>query len=287
MSSPEHESFLQMKYQKEIDLGHISPAYKRSHLKHIIGPFFTAPLSVIDSAGKLYVIVDHSFPDHNRPFDVSSLPVDAAGKFVLDTSKTSINSVTDLENIKCDWVSFHDCLLVVSPAPPGLQAAVFYVESAFCNVPLHPDVCRFFVIRLLDKFHLDYCMNFGHSPSPAVWGLVADAMVWILKNHGVQALLKWVDDLCFFVIPFLVPVLLTGLIHTMNPLFLLFHFTSGGLGPLRNASPLHLNLNMLAFCGACQTRQYNFLTQRRTSTLLISLLGFQKSSSWCSALRRL
>jgi hypothetical protein len=102
MSSPEHESFLQMKYQKEIDLGRISPAYKHSHLKHIIGPFCTAPLSVVDSAGKLCVIVDHSFPDRNRPFDISSLPVDAAEKFVLGTSKTSINSVTDLENLKCD-----------------------------------------------------------------------------------------------------------------------------------------------------------------------------------------
>jgi hypothetical protein len=232
-------------------------------------------LSVVDSAGTLCVIVDHFFPDCNCPFDISSLPVDAAGKFVLDTSKTSINSVTDLENFKCDWGSFHDCLLVVASAPPGFQAAVFDVESAFRNVPLHPDVCHFFVIHLLDKFHLDYCMNFGHSPAPApaVCGLVADAMVWILKNHGVQALLKWVDDLCFFVILFLVPVLLTGLIHTMNPLFSLFHFTSGGLGPLRNASPLHLNLNMLAFCGACRTRQYNFLTQRR-NTLFILLLGF-------------
>jgi hypothetical protein len=200
-SSPEHDAFLQMKYQKELDLGRISPAFTRSELERLIGPFRTAPLSVVESANKLRVIVDHSFPDRNSSCDVSSLPLSSSGKFILDASKISINSVTDLDKFKCDWGTFHDCILLVAAAPPGSQAAVFDVDSAFRNLPLHPDIQKFFVIRLLDKFHLDYCLNFGHSPSPAVWGLVADVMVWILKNHGVEALLKWVDDFVFFRYP--------------------------------------------------------------------------------------
>ncbi|KAK0439654.1 hypothetical protein EV421DRAFT_1695989, partial [Armillaria borealis] len=49
--------------------------------------------------------------------------------------------------------------------------------------------------------HLDPCLNFGASPSPGIWGRIADAMVRILLNEGVEALVKWVDDFVFFHFP--------------------------------------------------------------------------------------
>ncbi|PBK90640.1 hypothetical protein ARMGADRAFT_892250, partial [Armillaria gallica] len=48
---------------------------------------------------------------------------------------------------------------------------------------------------------LDPCLNFGASPSPGVWGRIADAMVKILLSRGVEALLKWVDNFIFFRYP--------------------------------------------------------------------------------------
>ncbi|KAJ3824923.1 hypothetical protein F5880DRAFT_1463498, partial [Lentinula raphanica] len=51
------------------------------------------------------------------------------------------------------------------------------------------------------KVHLDFMLNFGVRSAPGIWGHVADAMAWILKHKGVQALLKWVDDFAFFRFP--------------------------------------------------------------------------------------
>ncbi|KAI5822042.1 hypothetical protein K523DRAFT_288526, partial [Schizophyllum commune Tattone D] len=36
---------------------------------------------------------------------------------------------------------------------------------------------------------------------PGIWGRIADAMVHILRHHGVDALIKWVDDFIFFRYP--------------------------------------------------------------------------------------
>ena len=49
--------------------------------------------------------------------------------------------------------------------------------------------------------HLDHVLNFGASPSPGIFGRVADAMVKILLNRGIEAVIKWVDDFIFFRYP--------------------------------------------------------------------------------------
>ncbi|KAF5376126.1 hypothetical protein D9615_007677 [Tricholomella constricta] len=41
-------------------------------------------------------------------------------------------------------------------------------------------------------------LTFGICPAPGIFGLVADAIVWIFLHKGVDALLKWVDDFIFF-----------------------------------------------------------------------------------------
>ena len=46
--------------------------------------------------------------------------------------------------------------------------------------------------------HLDHVLNFGVSPSPGIFGRVANAMVRILLQQGIEAVIKWVDDFIFF-----------------------------------------------------------------------------------------
>jgi hypothetical protein len=45
--------------------------------------------------------------------------------------------------------------------------------------------------------HLDHVLNFGASPSPGIFGRVADAIVKILLHRGIDAVIKWVDDFVF------------------------------------------------------------------------------------------
>ena len=49
--------------------------------------------------------------------------------------------------------------------------------------------------------HLDHVLNFGASPSPGIFGRVADAMVKILLQRGIEAVIKWVDNFIFFRYP--------------------------------------------------------------------------------------
>ena len=49
--------------------------------------------------------------------------------------------------------------------------------------------------------HLDLVLNFGASPSPGIFGRVADAIVQIYLNRGIEAVIKWVDDFIFLCYP--------------------------------------------------------------------------------------
>lgn len=202
-TTPEHTSFVRQKCTSEIALGRISKGYLPEELFALIGHFRSAPLSVAESKpGKLRVITNHSFPRSATPLDLSSLPrVPNSDTMYLNPETTSINTVIDSTKFQCAWGSFSECFLLVTDAPPGTQAAVFDVESAFRNIPTHPSVRNFTTILLDGLIHLDGCLNFGASPSPGLWGQVADAMVQILLHKGVEALIKWVDDFIFLRYP--------------------------------------------------------------------------------------
>ncbi|KAF5371871.1 hypothetical protein D9615_009520 [Tricholomella constricta] len=181
--SPSHHQFVVSKYAEEIRLGRVSPGYPPSLFFDLFGHYRTAPLNVIErTPGKLRITVDHSFPRDNP-----LIP--------------SVNSCIDSKRFQCAWGTFAECYLLVADAPPGSEAAVFDVESAFRNIPTRP-IDRTATALLIDGLvHLDGRLNFGKSSAPGVFGLVADAIVWIFLHKGIQALLKWVDDFVFFRYP--------------------------------------------------------------------------------------
>jgi hypothetical protein len=128
------------------------------------------------------VIVNHSYPKNKKCIDLKTLPRDTAQNYIIDPSKTSINTIIDSKKFQCTWGSFSECFLLVADVPEGMQAAVFDVDSAFHNIPLHPSARCFLVIMIKGLIHLDHVLNFGASPFPAIFGRVADAMVKIFLN---------------------------------------------------------------------------------------------------------
>jgi hypothetical protein len=182
-TSQEDEEFVVMKYAEEIELGRLSHGYDPDELFSLIGHFRTAPLAVIDQGGgKRRIIVNHSYPKNKNCIDLETLPRDAAQNYIIDPTKTSINTIIDSKKFQCAWGSFSECFLLVADAPKGTQAAVFDVDSAFRNIPLHPSARAFLAIMIKGLIHLDNVLNFGASPSPAIFGRVADAMVKILLS---------------------------------------------------------------------------------------------------------
>jgi len=52
-----------------------------------------------------------------------------------------------------------------------------------------------------DEIYIDHCAMEGLSSSGNIQGLPADALVALLSWHGVDKVLKWVDDFCLFRTP--------------------------------------------------------------------------------------
>jgi hypothetical protein len=201
-TSQEDEHFVVTKYAEELALGRISHGYDPDTLFSLIGHFRTAPLAVIDQGGgKRHVIVNHSYPKLKTSIDLESLPRDTCQKYIIDPTQTSVNTIIDSKKFQCAWGSFSECYLLVADAPEGTEAAVFDVDAAFRNIPIHASARPFLAIMIKGLIHLDHVLNFGASPSPGIFGRVADAMVKILLHRGIEAVVKWVDDFIFIRYP--------------------------------------------------------------------------------------
>ncbi|RDB24632.1 hypothetical protein Hypma_008188 [Hypsizygus marmoreus] len=178
--SPEHHAFIQAKYAEGTQLGRVSPGYTPALATELFGFYRTAPLNVSEQKpGKLRITVDHSFP-RNNPL------------------VRSVNSQIDSSKFRCDWGTFSACWLLVADAPPGTEACVFDVDTAFHNIPTRPTDRPATALLIDGLVRFDGRLNFGISPAPGIFGLVADAIVFIYLNKGIDALIKWVDDFIFF-----------------------------------------------------------------------------------------
>lgn len=86
-------------------------------------------------------------------------------------------------------------------APAGTEVAIFDLGSAFHNIPIAPKNCPYLAMSIPPFVHFDNVLNFGLRSSPRIFGNIANAMVKILLYHGIEALIKWVDDFIFFCYP--------------------------------------------------------------------------------------
>ncbi|KAF7347710.1 putative reverse transcriptase domain protein [Mycena venus] len=119
-----------------------------------------------------------------------------------DPNIPSVNLQIDKEDFVCDWGSFTQCYLIIAWAPPGTEASVFDVKSAFRIVPTLPSDRPQLMISWRDKVYFDNVFSFGATSAPGVFGRIADLFVLLLKKgFSIQDILKWVDDFVFFRYP--------------------------------------------------------------------------------------
>ena len=132
--------------------------------------------------GEFRIIQDLSFP-RNQP------------------NKSSVNDDINTDDFQCDWGTFAACVLLVIAAPVGAEASVNDVEKAFRIIPVYPLDQPHLVVMWDGLLYLDHCTAFGTASSPGLFGRVADAGVRIFKRHGIQDVIKWVDDFVFWRYP--------------------------------------------------------------------------------------
>ena len=88
--------------------------------------------------------------------------------------------------------------LRIASCPDGTQAASLDIVKAYHNSPISPAHKPYILLCGMVRSGLSTVLFFGLAPSGGIQGSVADALIDILKYHGIDVTMKWVDDLIFF-----------------------------------------------------------------------------------------
>ena len=76
----------------------------------------------------------------------------------------------------------------------GAPLAKIDIESAFRNIPVHPDDRHLLGMRWNDELFIDTVLPFGLGSAPKIFNSIADALQWIAKNQGVTYLEHFLDN---------------------------------------------------------------------------------------------
>ena len=181
----EHADALMAILTREFSMGRYLGPLSQTEVETLIGPFQTAPLSIIPKPGrpgKFRLVQNLS---HSSSSIIHPIP--------------SINSFIDSNLYPCTYGTFSTICLLIWRLPPGSQGATRDVAEAYRTIPLHPSQYPGLVIHTgEDHFAIDTSFCFGCSSAAGSYGGLADAGADILRSEGIGPLSKWVDDHLFF-----------------------------------------------------------------------------------------
>ena len=185
-SISEHGHIFEEIVNREFTKGRYHGPFSQMEIEAVLGPFQTAPLSLVPKPGKpgkFRLVQNLSFPHSNSPIP-------------------SINSLVDPDDFPSPYSTFSIVALVISTLPPGSQGAVHDVAEAYRTIPLHPSQWHALVVRLSEShFAIDTSTCFGFGPSGGIYGNLGSAGADIMRFSGIGPILRWVDDHLFLRIP--------------------------------------------------------------------------------------
>jgi hypothetical protein len=107
----------------------------------------------------------------------------------------------DYSAFETDYPTFSDCYLYVANVPPGTQAAIYDIDTAYHCMPIAPEDQIYVCLHFDSSIHLDHNACFGSKSSHAMLAQCANTISAIYCFCRIQDLIKWVDDFFFFHYP--------------------------------------------------------------------------------------
>ena len=108
----------------------------------------------------------------------------------------SLNDGIDPQDFSLQYIKVDQVICMVSRYVPGALMAKFDVESAYRNIPVHPDDRFLLGMRWCGQLYIDLSLPFGLRSAPFIFNSVADVVEWILlRKHHLSDLLHFLDDL--------------------------------------------------------------------------------------------
>ena len=102
------------------------------------------------------------------------------------------------EEYSLQYVRIDDAIRILLNLGPDCFMAKTDVKSAFCNIPVHPDVWELLGMKWRGLYFFDLVLPFDLRSAPYIFNMLSDALEWILINKlGVPNVLHILDD--FFI----------------------------------------------------------------------------------------
>lgn len=111
------------------------------------------------------------------------------------SSNSSVNANIASEDYSLQYVRIDDAIRILLTLGPNCFMAKTDVQSAFRNIPVHPDDWELLGMQWRGLYFFDRVLPFGLRSAPYIFNMLSDALEWILINQlGVSNVLHILDD---------------------------------------------------------------------------------------------
>ena len=118
-------------------------------------------------------------------------------RLIVDLSFSSGHSVNDgipKELCSLKYITIDDAISYIVRMGRGTHLAKIDIKSAFTLLPVHVADRHFLGMQWKGAVFIDTCLPFGLRSAPKLFNTIADLLAWIMRQHGVQPLLHYLDD---------------------------------------------------------------------------------------------
>ena len=109
-------------------------------------------------------------------------------------SDTSINDGISREEFTLRYSTVDDAVKIVRQLGPSTLLAKIDIKSAFRTIPVRLEDRELLGIYWQQKYYVDCCLPFGLRSAPYIFNQYAEALEWILRNHGITHVIHYLDD---------------------------------------------------------------------------------------------
>ena len=171
-SARKHAAVVDQYIQTQADKGYMAGPFPGAECTNVI----TSSIAVIPKKdpGKFRIIVDMSSPKN-----------------------ASINDSIRRQFTHVAYSSVKDAAHLMQHFGTNALLAKIDVKEAYRIIPIHPEDRPFLGLRWRDKVYVDCQLPFGLASALAIFSALGEALEWVLRKRGVQAVMHYLDDFLF------------------------------------------------------------------------------------------
>ena len=118
-------------------------------------------------------------------------------RLIIDLSAPETQSVNDgiqPELCSLEYTKIGEAAKTINRMGPGTLVAKINSKSVYRIVPVHPADRHLLGMEWKGATYIDSALPFGLRSAPQIFNALADALQWILQQHGVSHLWHYLDD---------------------------------------------------------------------------------------------